>query len=148
MLRTGTGVERKASNPDRVLDSSDDDEDDADETTAIHARQTSLSAVILDFSRVVNVDMTTCRELSAVAKEYREAGVALVVAAAPGVTRDILDRAEAYVLCCPLSCVVLGPSPACALTTRTCETGSHQASIGTSGCLCRRRYTTSLPTPS
>ena len=112
MLRTGTGVERKASNPDRVLDSSDDDEDDADETTAIHARQTSLTAVILDFSRVVNVDMTTCRELSAVAKEYREAGVALVVAAAPGVTRDILDRAEAYVIVLPsfLCCVGTLPS--------------------------------------
>lgn len=52
-----------------------------------------LSAVVLDFSRVVNVDLTTCRELKKVIEEFTEAGVELAFAAAPGTTRDKMMRA-------------------------------------------------------
>jgi sulfate permease, SulP family len=55
-------------------------------------KNTPLRAVILDSSRVVDIDATACRELQTVMAAYRKKGVRLLIAGLPGPVRDILEK--------------------------------------------------------
>jgi len=61
--------------------------------SATNVSQGALQAIIMDFSRVSQVDLTTCREVKTVIEEFEERGVTLVFAAVPGPTRDTMRAA-------------------------------------------------------
>jgi len=51
-----------------------------------------LRAVVLDCSRVIDVDATSCREVAALLDAFARANVPLLLAALPGPVRDTLQR--------------------------------------------------------